>query len=177
MYNSKKIFSTVWKLQRVNIKLFVWIKSLPCCPQKVACFMAVMLDHVFDSFLARVYVWHSSFHSFFDGDVDGVDWMCVKKSAIRFIVSCISEAMRSHLLMRIANLDVSSSRVLVWMTSGSLIAWVRKSRTIACGCLVKVSAVLLFKTFQVRGFFLEFILACSLGLNTPNHAKGLKGSR
>ena len=150
MYNSKKIFSTVCKLQRVNIKLFSWSKSLPYCPQKVACFMAVMLeqepDHVFDRSFWHVYTCDTQVSTrSLTAMCMEVDWMCVKESAIRFIVSCISEAMRSHLLMRIANLDVSSSRVLVWMTSGSLIAWVRKSRSIACGCSVEVSADLLFK--------------------------------
>ena len=54
-------------------------------------------------------------------DVHGSGLNVRKKIAIRFNVSCISTAIRCHLLMRMASLDVSESRVRVRM-SGSWIA-------------------------------------------------------
>ena len=91
---------------------------------KLACFTAAMLDHVFESCFWHAYTCDTQVSTrSLTAMCMEVDSMYVKKNhAIRFIVSCNSMVMRCHLLMRIASLDVSSSRVLGRMTSGSWIA-------------------------------------------------------
>ena len=135
--------------------------------------MAAMLDHVFDRGFWHVYTCDTkvSTRSLTAMSIE-VDWMYVKKKhAIRFIVSFISMVMRCHLLMRIASLDVSSSRVL--LTSGSWIAWAIKTELFLTDAPRK-SPLTFFSSTRV---FWESILVCSLGSNIPNHSEGLKELR
>lgn len=83
--------------------------------------MAAMLDHVFDRDFWHAYRCDTQVSTRSMTDVHGSGLNVRKKMAIRFNVSCISTAMRCHLLMRMASLDVSESRVRVRM-SGSWIA-------------------------------------------------------